>query len=250
MINLTNKHIVVTGASSGLGKAISILASELGARLSIMGRDKKRLDNTLDLLEGQEHQTFAIDITDFGSLENIVSKAVSAQGPIDGFVHSAGIEKTLPLRLTKPEVFKELMDVNLIAGFELARLISQKKSVNQSGASFVFISSIRGILGESGLTAYSASKAALLAASKAVAIELSSKNVRCNCILPGIVETEMVQKLFSSIPEDAKIKIINKHPLGIGKPQDVAYLACFLLSERARWITGAEFIIDGGYSAV
>lgn len=250
MINLTNKHIVVTGASSGLGKAISILASELGARLSIMGRDKKRLDNTLDLLEGQEHQTFTIDITDFGFLENIVNKAVSEQGPIDGFVHSAGIEKTLPLRLTKPEVFKELMDVNLIAGFELARLISQKKSVNQTGASYVFISSIRGILGESGLTAYSASKAALLAASRTVAIELSSKNVRCNCILPGIVETEMVQKLFSSIPEDAKTKIINKHPLGIGKPEDVAYLACFLLSDRARWITGAEYIIDGGYSAV
>ena len=105
-----------------------------------------------------------------------------------------------------------------------------------------------GKLGEQFKTIYCASKSSLISGSKAIALELASKRIRCNCILPGIVETEMVQELFDTIPPESKKKVIDSHPLGIGRPEDVAALVAFLLSDESRWITGAEFVIDGGYS--
>jgi NAD(P)-dependent dehydrogenase (short-subunit alcohol dehydrogenase family) len=149
----------------------------------------------------------------------------------------------------KPEQYEQLFKINVIAGFEFARVLSKKKYVNPDGAAFVFISSVMGKFGKEGKVGYCASKGALISSVKALALELSSKKIRCNAVLPGIVETEMVRKMFEDIPEAAVSEIIRQHPLGIGYPEDVAHLIVFLLSEKARWITGSEFVIDGGYSA-
>ena len=199
-------------------------------------------------MNGTGHLKFIGDLTNFSVIERITSALINNDLRISGFVHSAGIEATLPFKSSYPSSFKEIFDINVFAGFEFARLLSQKNIVDLTGASFIFISSIKGKLGAPFNVAYCASKSALIAGSKAIALELASKKIRCNCVLPGFVETKLINDLFNSIPQETKEKIINDHPLGLGKPEDVAALVIFLLSNEAKWITGAEYIIDGGYS--
>jgi NAD(P)-dependent dehydrogenase (short-subunit alcohol dehydrogenase family) len=249
MTNLKGKRILVTGASSGIGRAASQQAAAFGASLILLGRNIERLEETYYSLQGNGHEYYSIDITDYPQLEQTIRLSVTKAGPISGFVHSAGIEKTTPLKASTPLLFKEVFEINVFAGFEIARIISQKGNFNITGASYVFLSSVMGLLGEPGKIIYCSSKSALLSGAKAMALELAVKKIRCNCILPGIVETELVKKLFDTITPEAKKNIIDKHPLGLGKPDDVAGLVCFLLSDQARWITGSEYIIDGGYSA-
>jgi len=249
MTNLNEKRILVTGASSGIGRAVSQQAANKGASLILFGRNIERLEETYHSLQGDGHEYHSIDVVDYPQFEQTIRLSVANAGSISGFVHCAGIENTTPLRASTPQFFKEIFEINVFAGFEIARIISQKNMVHRSGASFVFISSVMGRLGEPGKIAYCSSKSALLSGSKAMALELAGKRIRCNCVLPGIVETEMVKKLFDTIPPESQQKIIDKHPLGLGKPDDVAALVCFLLSDQANWITGSEYIIDGGYSA-
>lgn len=249
MINLNNKRILVTGASSGIGKSVALSASKLGAKLIIIARNEKRLNATFERLDGKGHEQFACDVTDYPKIEDIIKISVNNNGPISGFVHSAGIEKTLPLIASKNNVFKEVFETNVFSGFEISRIISRRNMYDSTGASFVFISSVVGKLGDVGKIIYSSSKGSLLSGVKSMALELASKKIRCNCVLPGIVETEMVNELFNSITDEAKKNIISKHPLGLGTPEDVASLILFLLSDNAKWITGSEYIIDGGYSA-
>ena len=170
-------------------------------------------------------------------------------GKISGFVHSAGIEMTLPLRSMQPSYYEDMFATNVISGFELARIISRKKYLGESGVSFIFISSVMGILGQAGKVGYCSSKGALISGAKAMALELAKKNIRVNCILPGVVETEMSNKMLENLPEESKKSILGMHPLGLGKPEDIANACAFLLSDASRWITGTNLIVDGGYSA-
>jgi NAD(P)-dependent dehydrogenase (short-subunit alcohol dehydrogenase family) len=249
MINLEGKRVLVTGASSGIGKAFSQKAASLGASLILFGRNNERLEETYKSLRGTGHEYHTVDLTDYPQVEQIIRLSVANGGTINGFVHSAGMEKTTPIKASTPQLFKEIFEINVFAGFEVARILSQKAIIDPAGASFIFISSVKGKLGDPGKVIYCSSKSALLSGVKAMALELAAKKIRCNCVLPGIVMTEMVKQFFDTIPPEAKQKIIDKHPLGLGSPEDVAYLMCFLISDQARWITGSEYIIDGGYSA-
>jgi NAD(P)-dependent dehydrogenase (short-subunit alcohol dehydrogenase family) len=249
MINLEGKRILVTGASSGIGKAFSVQAASLGASLILWGRNTEKLKETLISLKGSGHEYHAFDITDYSLAEYNITQSVANGRKINGFVHSAGIEKTTPLKASTPQVFKEMFEVNVFAAFEVARILSRKSIADPAGASFIFLSSVKGKLGDPGKVAYCSSKSALLAGVRAMALELAGKKIRCNCVLPGIVNTPMTEKLFESVPPEARQKIIDSHPLGLGSPEDVSNLICFLISDQARWITGSEYIIDGGYSA-
>jgi len=249
MINLNGKRILVTGASSGIGKAVSQLAASLGASVILFGRNIERLEETFYSLQNQGHEYHSLDVTDYPQMEEIIRTSVKNFGPISGFVHCAGIEKTLPFKASTPKLFKEVFETNVFSGFEMARIISQKNVYDANGTSFIFLSSIMGRIGTPGKIIYCSSKSALLSGTKAMALELAPKRIRCNCVLPGIVETEMIKKSFEILPEEAKDNIIAKHPLGLGRPEDVASLIIFLLSDKASWITGSEYVIDGGYSA-
>ena len=247
--SLKNKNILITGASSGIGRQCAITFSQLGANVILIARNKERLKDTFNKLEKGNHLIISQDITEYDKLEQIIKYSVEKVGRISGFVHSAGIEMTLPLRSMQPSYYEKMFSVNVIAGFELARIISKKKYLSENGASFVFISSVMGIVGNPALIGYSASKGALISAIKSMALEFISKNIRVNCISPGHVETEMASNLFEKLSEESKKSIIEMHPLGLGKPEDIANACVFLLSDASGWITGTNFIVDGGYSA-
>lgn len=249
MINLKGKTIFITGASSGIGRECAVKAAQLGANVVLVARNHERLKQTLDVLVGDQHIYFSCDVTTSNQLEEVVRQAVDKLGKISGFIHSAGIEATIPLRNMKRGKFEEMFSVNVLAAFEIARLLSKKKYLDPGGSSFIFIGSVIGMRGEPGKVAYSSSKAALIGGTKSMAIELAPKNIRVNCVMPGVVETEMSVKLFQAVPEHSKQEIIKKHPLGLGQPEDIAHLCMFLLSPAARWITGSAIPIDGGYSA-
>ena len=248
-LNLNNKNIIVTGASSGIGRQCAITFSQLEANVILIARNKERLKDTFNKLERGNHLFISQDITEYDKLEEVVNTVVDKLGRISGFVHSAGIEMTLPLRDMQPSYYEKMFSVNVIAGFELAKIISKKKYLNKDGTSFVFISSIMGILGQPGRIGYCSSKGALVSGVKAMALELAKKNIRANCILPGVVDTEMSNEMFQRLSEKSKKEIIDMHPLGLGMPESIANASAFLLSDAARWMTGSNLIIDGGYSA-
>lgn len=248
MLNLNGKNIIITGASSGIGKECAISCSEVGANVVIVGRNEARLQDTFDSLKGENNLQIQQDVTSYDKLEMIVIESVNKLGKIDGFIHCAGVEKTIPLKNMNPEKYEDLFAVNTISALELARILSNKKYCNPMGASFIFISSVMANLGAMGKVGYCSSKSALISASKAMAIELAPKKIRVNCLLPGMVETEMVKKMIEELPEESVNEIRAKHPLGFGKTSDIANVCIFLLSDLSKWITGTEIIIDGGYS--
>jgi len=249
IFDLKNKNIIVTGASSGIGRQCAITFSQLAANIILIARNRERLEETFNRLNKGNHLFISQNITNYDRLEDIINTIREKMGKISGFVHSAGTEMTLPLRSMTSSYYENMFAINVISGFELARIISKKKYLDENGASFVFISSVMGILGQAGKVGYCSSKGALISGAKAMALELAKKNIRVNCILPGVVETEMSNKMFESLPKESKKSVIDMHPLGLGKPNDIAYACAYLLSDAARWITGTNLIIDGGYSA-
>src|SRR5665648_1239649 len=248
--SLENKNIIVTGASSGIGRQCAITFSQLGANIILIARNKERLKETYKKLEKGNHLIISQDITKYDKLEEVVNITVDKIGKISGFVHSAGIEMTLPLRSMQPSYYEKMFSVNVITGFELARIISKKKYLSENGASFVFISSVFGVVSQPAIIAYSSSKGALISGAKSIALELASKKIRVNCISPGqIKSTRMTENIFDKLSKEEKIKRIEVYPLGLGKPEDIANTCAFLLSDASRWITGTNLIVDGGYSA-
>lgn len=248
-IDLRGKSFVVTGSGSGIGRAIAKLCYELGAELLLIDKNEPGLEETTAGMDPSRYVTKVLDLSQFESLEPAIFEASDQLGRFYGFCHSAGFEYTLPIKSMTPDHYLALFRVNTIAAFELARILSKKKIVCEQGASFVFIASIMGIVGRPGLVGYSASKGALISGAKSMALELASKNIRVNCVSPGTVKTDLITKMLQNLEPEQRDKRLNDFPLGIGTPEDVASIVAFLLSERSKWITGTNIVIDGGYTA-
>ncbi|HCM35205.1 SDR family oxidoreductase [Chryseobacterium sp.] len=247
--SLKDKNILITGASSGIGRSCSVECSKSGASLILIARNEEELQKTVSMLAPEaKAETIIADIAQCENLEELIAEKVSEIGKISGFIHCAGVEKTLPLKKHTPQLYHDIFAVNVIAGFEIAKILSLKKYKTET-SSFVFISSVAGMVGEIGKAAYSSSKGAVISGARSMAMELSRSNVRVNSISPAMVNTPILEKMFENIGEEAAEEILKKHPLGIGKPEDVANACIFLLSDAARWITGSNLVVDGGYSA-
>lgn len=249
LFSLSNKTILITGASSGIGRSCAVQCSKMGASLLLMGRNVDELNRTVSELQpGTKVEMIVADFSKMVDLELVIAEKILTIGKIAGFIHCAGVEKTLPLKKQSSEVFQSIFDINVFAGFELAKIISLKKYKAEK-ASFVFIASVAGMVGESGKTIYSASKGAVISGARSMSMELARSDIRVNSISPAMVKTPILEKMFDGIGEEATQNIIKKHPLGIGEPEDVANACVFLLSDAAKWITGTNLVIDGGYTA-
>jgi len=239
--SLNGKTIMVTGASSGIGRQIALSCAQAGAQIIASGRDAQRLDGTLKAMSGTGHQALQLDLSDDAAIKS----AMAELGKIDGIVHSAGISLLAPLRLATRAHIENQLAANLVGPMLLTQQLLFRNSIQQDGA-IVFISSISAHIGVHGVSSYSASKGAVEAMARSLSMEVAKKGIRVNCIAPGLVQTPMFEAALSTT--GGLDETIKNYPLGLGQPEDVANAAIFFLSAASRWITGTTLIIDGGHT--
>ncbi len=243
--NMQLQNFVVTGATSGIGFSITQHLLQLGASVVGIGRNEDKL---MDIKNSNPNFNYEIrDLSlDIDSLSELIDLIVINHGKLDGIVLCAGIQDTLPIGSIKYEKAKKLFDINYFSNLMLIKGFSKKKNHN-SASSIVIISSITSSVGLPGISNYSASKAALIGLSKSLAIELSKEHIRINCVSPGHVKTDMLSKA-RHLGDDFLSKIEHRYPLGLGNTEDIANVVEFLLSDKSKWITGSNIILDGGLS--
>lgn len=244
--SLDGKTVLVTGASSGIGRGIAIACAGMGAKVFLNGRNLERLEETLSLMDGEGHQIYTSDLSRQEDLEILASELPEIQG----WVNSAGIPKVCPIKYLDRKDIEDIINVNTISTMLLLSLLLKKKKLKR-GASVVFISSISGVfVGTSGDTSYCASKGAVNGFTKGAAIELAAQGIRINSINPGLVPTsilELSNKLFGD--DHIVDKMTDKYPLKrLGNPEDIGHGAVYLLSAASAWVTGQNLVIDGGIS--
>ena len=243
------RSIVVTGASSGIGRACATELAAHGARIVMIGRDSARLAATGAELAGSGHETTVFDLEELEQIGPTIRRIAESVGPLYGLCHAAGVVVTSPLSTTTPDVVKRMMRVNLLAGLELARAVTRRDVMAAEGGSLLFLSSVYASGGVAGETGYSATKGAVASAARSMAVELARRRIRVNTISPGMVRTPMTESALAVLSSEQIAAIEHKHLLGTGTPADVARAAVFLLSPAAAWITGVDLAVDGGYSA-
>lgn len=241
--SLENKTILITGASSGIGKTIAIECSKMGAKVILTGRNENRLKETHSLLLGSHPTYIAADL----SLQEDIGRLTSDLPILDGLVNCAGLTKVLPFDFAKRNNFEQVMNVNFFAPTELTRLLLKSKKFCK-GASIVFISSISGVyISAVASSIYSASKGALNGLVKGIALDLASKSIRVNSVNPGMIETNIFAE--TSITQEQLTDDMKRYPLGrYGTTQEVAFAVIYLLSDASSWTTGSNIVLDGGYT--
>lgn len=243
--SLEGKTILVTGASSGIGRGISVECSKMGAKMVINGRNMDRLNETLALLEGEGHIAIQADL----SKQEDIDKLVEQCPELNGVVHSAGIPKICNVKNIKRDLLEEIVNVNEIAPILLTSALLKKKKI-QKKSSIVFIASMSGVfIANTGEAPYSTTKGALSGFTKSAAFELAAQGTRVNTICPGLVPTSILglsNEMFSE--EQLKETMYGRYPLKrVGTPEDIAYAAIYFLSDASTWVTGINMLIDGGY---
>ena len=239
--SLEGKTILITGASSGIGKATAIECSKMGAKVILTGRDEQRLQETYHQLSGIGHLYFSKDISNY---EGII-QLVELLPQINGLLNNAGITITKPISYISQKDLDELMSINLLTPIQLVNLLVKKKKLLKGG-SVVFTSSIAKNMVSPGNSMYAASKGGLSAFMKGAAVELAAKSIRCNAILPGMVETDILKKRGTVNEEQLNINR-QLYPLKrFGDSRDIALLAVYLFSDASSFMTGTELVIDGG----
>ena len=241
--SLENRMVLVTGASSGIGRTTAIECSRMGAHVIITGRDHARLDETLHQLDGEGHQALVADLTQAEQVENLVAQLPA----LDGIVLCAGQGTVVPFKMADRKKLDPIFEINYFAPVELLRQIIKKRKI-ANGASVVFVSSIGGVDSITvGNSIYGASKAALNSAMRFCALELAPKKIRVNSVCPGMVNTKLIQG--GAVSEEQHQADMQKYPLKrYGEPEDIAHGIIYLLSNASSWVTGHSLVIDGGYT--
>ncbi len=248
--SLQGKTILVTGASSGIGQQTAILCSQMGAKVAVVGRNEDRLNETLRQMDGEGHLKVVFDLTNTSRIKEFVSDVVKKMGSINGLVCCAGISGIIPLKLMSVEHQEQYFRTNVFSTIELTRQVLGIKNVSKEGASVIFFSSVMGVVGENAKSLYSMTKGALISASRSLAVEYAKKKIRVNCISPGVVITSInAHQPYIADPEKRAV-LEARHPLGLGKTDDIANACVFLLSDASRWVTGQNIVIDGGYTSL
>jgi NAD(P)-dependent dehydrogenase (short-subunit alcohol dehydrogenase family) len=241
--SLEQKTVFITGASSGIGRAIAIECSKMGANVIITGRNAERLNETFIQLEGINHLQLIADL----QVEEQAKHLIEQLPLLDGIVHSAGIIATLPFQFVTKEKLKDIFSINFINPTLITQQLLKQKKINKN-ASIVWISSISGVLCSSpGNSMYSATKGAINGIIKGMAIDLAQRGIRVNSVTPAVIETNLLSN--GIITSEQIQEEVKKYPLKrYGKPEEVAYAVIYLLSDASKWVTGSNLLIDGGYT--
>ena len=246
--SLENKTVLITGASSGIGRQCAIDSSKMGAKVVLVARNEERLNETRSMMEGEGHLVVCQDLTCFNAIPDIVKNIVEQVGPLDGALHCAGISNTEPLKLYSVDRLEEFFRANVFGAVMLTKEICKLKNVNKNGASIVFFASVMGVVGESCKSAYSLTKGALISGVRSLAAEYGKKNVRMNCVSPGVIETPINANQNYMKDPVLRAQFEAKHLLGLGRTTDISNACIYLLSDASRWVTGQNLIVDGGYT--
>ena len=249
LVDFAGRWVVLTGASSGLGRAIAIELTRRSARLLLVGRNEDKLKETTRRLPDGSFRVARQDLRQIDALPSLVRDHVQNCGRVYGLCHCAGVVETRPLASFNANTFKEMLDVNVTSGLELSKAVCRRDVMTEEGGALLYISSVYGLVGMPGQATYSATKGALLALARALAVELARRQIRVNTLSPGLVRTAMTDGALTQLSQEQVGVLESNHPLGVGQPEDVARAAAFLLAPQSGWITGTDLVIDGGYTA-
>jgi len=247
-MSLAGRTILVTGATSGIGKATAIYLSKLGARVVASGRNQTRLDETLAALEGEGHIGRLFDLADLDAIVPWLKALCGDLGPLNGIAHCAGVQATRPIQAVKPDFVMDVLTQNLGAALMLAQGF-RLKACHGSPASLVYCSSSAALKTAPGNVVYASSKGGIVSAVKGLGVELVRDGVRVNAVAPAMVDTPMSDQFRTILSEENFQRVVDMHPLGLGRPEDVAAAIAFLLADTSRWITGSILSVDGGFLA-
>ena len=245
---LSRRTYLVTGAASGIGLSTSKILAENGANVLMVDINEEALCKAAVEI-GEKAYPLKADLTDFTILKKVIVDAVNQVGKINGFVHCAGLPYISPVRTITYDRAKLLYDLNTYAAIELAKICSLRSVKADNNCAFVLVSSVYGLVGSAANSAYAATKGAIVALTKSLAIEFAGKGIRVNCIAPGFVKTNMLGDVSTSFDSDYVENLENLHPLGLGEVSAIAEPIAFLLSDAARWITGSVLSVEGGFTA-
>lgn len=239
-IDLSGKIILITGASSGIGRAAAISCAKAGAKVVALGRNEEALQKTLSLLDGEGHSYYCADLaSEEVAIDKLFNEIVKDNGKLDGMVYSSGVHGVYPLRAVNRKIIDSVMLINYYGYIECVKEFSKKKNCN--GGNIVVLSSMAAHVGEVCQTIYSSSKAAVEAATRCLAVELADKGIRVNAVAPGMVETELIQRVLD---RGSKMEVIGAGQ--VAKPEQIADIILFLLSDMSSHITGKVIQTNGG----
>lgn len=243
--SLESKTVLVTGASSGIGRATALMCAGLGAKVVVSGRDSKRLEETFSALEGDGHCSCLVDFTD----DQSVDAAINLMPVLDGIAHCAGVANMNPFQFVDRQEMSRVFETNFYAPVLLVNKLLKAKKM-QKGSSVVFVSSVDGPkVVHAGNSVYAASKSALVGMARNMAIDLVGKKIRVNCVLPGTSDTPMIRT--ANVTEEMLQDTAKLLPMKrFARPEEIANVIAFLLSNASSYITGTEIVVDGGSSLV
>ena len=247
--SLNGKNIVISGAASGIARQCAISCSKMGGRLVLLDLNEEGLKETMTMVDHPEkHFMAVVNLTEREHVKAAVAEGVAKVGKLNGLLNCAGISTTLPLNAVKEDTLDKFFKTNVYTGYYLAQEICRRTNLSDNGASIVFFSSVVGSYGEAGKSVYGMTKGALKAVTKSLAVELARKNVRVNAVSPGVVVTPINQNLPHIIDPEKRATLEASHLLGLGKTTDIANACIYLLSDAARWVTGINLFVDGGFA--
>lgn len=242
--SLEGKTILVTGASSNIGRQIAVRCSEMGAKVIATARNEDRLKETMDKMAGEGHHIIPSDLSEAEQIPILVQQLPE----LDGIVMCAAIFRTTPIRNNRRKYTEDLFKTNTFANIDLVQLLLKNRKI-KDGGSILFISSVAAYRPYAGNALYSATKGAINSFCQVLAIEQGCRKIRANCVSPGIIQSDMEVKNWAVTQEELD-KEEARFPLGFGHTEDIAYAAIYMMSDASKWVTGTNMIVDGGQSII